>query len=421
MIKYFAVKNFRSIRDENILNFDAGTKGTAFKSNPVLGFAGANASGKTTILQAITFTLWFMQHSFLSIDENEGIPIETFCLQEDEPLAFHIIIAIPTIVDNQEKYVDYEYQLIVNKNRVISEALYYFPYKRERIAYLRNNGSVKFGDSIPIPTKNRSAFEKDLRENCSVISYAAQYSSQTVAKRCKHYQVLSNVNVAGLADIELTPSDFEQLLNDEHKRNKMVTFLKLADTGIEDVFMESVDGISVKAALTAASQSQKDRLPPAIMLNLDRISDNLKFSMRQFGFRHRIDEVLFNFPLEQESAGTRKYIALLNIIIEALDNGATVILDEIELKLHQNLVAYLLGLFGNQYENKHNAQLLFSFHNSHFMRFLKPEQLWFTEKNDEGATELFSAAHFADVRHIHERDLEELYRIGRFGAVPRGL
>ncbi|MBI1928026.1 AAA family ATPase, partial [Candidatus Poribacteria bacterium] len=80
MIKYFAVENFRSIKTENVLEFDSNLeKNSRFVANPVIGFAGANASGKTTILQALSFTLWFMQNSFLQLEENEKIPVEPFC------------------------------------------------------------------------------------------------------------------------------------------------------------------------------------------------------------------------------------------------------------------------------------------------------------------------------------------------------
>ena len=55
------------------------------------------------------------------------------------------------------------------------------------------------------------------------------------------------------------------------------------------------------------------------------------------------------------------------------------------------------------------------------MEILKPEQLWFTEKNDTGCTEVFSASDFKDIKDLYSRSLEELYRLGRFGAKPRGL
>ena len=122
-----------------------------------------------------------------------------------------------------------------------------------------------------------------------------------------------------------------------------------------------------------------------------------------------------------ESSGTLQFFALLYRVMLALKQGSLFIIDEIEIKLHQNLVAYLIGLFQNKYENPDGAQLIFSFHNTYFMEILKPSQLWFTEKNDRGCTEIFSAADFKDIKKLHQRNLEELYRLGKFGAKPRGI
>ena len=122
-----------------------------------------------------------------------------------------------------------------------------------------------------------------------------------------------------------------------------------------------------------------------------------------------------------ESAGTLKLLILLERIQFAFNHGNLLIIDEIELRLHQNLIAYLIGLFENPHQNIEGGQILFSFHNTALMEILQPNQLWFTEKNDQCQTEIFSAADFTDIKDIQQRNLEELYRIGRFGAKPRAL
>ena len=128
-----------------------------------------------------------------------------------------------------------------------------------------------------------------------------------------------------------------------------------------------------------------------------------------------------NLPKNQKVLVHFNFLALLSRIIYALQYGTLLIVDEIELKIHQNLLAYLIGLFQNKYENENGAQLIFSFHNTSLMEFLKPNQLWFTEKNEQGATKIFSAGDFKDIKKLQERNLEELYRMGRFGAKPRGI
>ncbi|MEL7007803.1 MAG: AAA family ATPase, partial [Cyanobacteria bacterium J06588_4] len=138
-------------------------------------------------------------------------------------------------------------------------------------------------------------------------------------------------------------------------------------------------------------------------------------------FKHEIDSSVKDFDERLESEGTRQFIAIMYEIIQSLSAGHLTILDEIEIKLHQNIVAYIIGLFQNKYENPHGAQLIFSFHNTYFMDILEPNQLWFTEKNDRGQTKIFSAADFKDIKKLQQRSLEELYRLGRFGAKPRGI
>jgi hypothetical protein len=138
-------------------------------------------------------------------------------------------------------------------------------------------------------------------------------------------------------------------------------------------------------------------------------------------FKHQIDQNLADFKPDMESAGTLQFLFLLYRMLHAFKDGGVLIMDELELKLHQNLVAYMIGLFQSPTTNPQGTQLIFSFHNTALMEILKPEQLWFAEKNDQGQTELFSAAQFHDLKGLLDKNLEGLYRTGRFGAKPRGI
>ena len=183
MIKYFTVENFRSIKNENILEFDANLgKNYPYVASPVIGVAGANASGKTCLLQALTFVLWFMQKSFLKLGENEHIPYEPFVTQHNFDTIFHLIFAKKTLFDNQKKWVDYEYKLCLSGNKVIIEELYYYPKARKRIAYIRQKNEVKFGNTL---NHLNQEILLNLRKNSSIISFAAQFASQKVARDCQ--------------------------------------------------------------------------------------------------------------------------------------------------------------------------------------------------------------------------------------------
>jgi predicted ATPase len=381
LIKYFTVENYGAIKNENILEFDINVE--KFPAHPVIGFAGANASGKTTILQALNFVLWFMQRSFLQLEEGAFIPCEPFYTLAHTPTQFHLIFT--------KNAVDYEYKLCLTKEKVLTETLNYFPEGKGMLVYQRQNSHIQFGNNV-------SQFDyKDLRDNCSFISFAAQFASQTIAKACKDYMVQSNLTSSDRIKVGLKMAFLDKWLENETVRQKVQAFLKIADVGIEEIYL------------------QFEQLRIHAGGKLQKTSNSKTF------FKHKIDNLLADFDYSMESAGTLQFLIVLQPILQALQNGAILIFDEIELKLHQNLVAYLLALFENHAENQQGAQLIFSFHNTYLMEFLKPEQLWFAEKNAEGQTELFSAAAFTDIKNLYEKDLEILYRVGRFGAKPREI
>ncbi len=406
MIKYFTVENFRSIKNESVLEFDL-KKEIACTAHPLIGLAGANASGKTALLQALSFVFWFLKDSFLNQEPDEEIPLDAFCTQKEQPTRFHLIFS--------NKKIDYEYKLCVNKEKLISESLYYSHKNTEKqCAYIRENKTVKFGDQI----SNIST--SGLRQNSSIISYAAQDDTQIIAKSCKEYIVHSNVTHGGFREEHFT-HNLEKMVEDEYFQSRLPTFLPIADVGIDTVTLKKADEEElnkVLAALQNLDDENKEHLPEKLLEMLQIKSKDIK----KLVFTHHIDGQPIDFSSsERESAGTLQFLSLLYRILSTLENGHLLILDEIELKLHQNLVAFLIGLFQNPDENRNCAQLIFSFHNAAFMELLKPEQLWFAEKNDDGQTELFSAADFHDIKDLHQKNLEKLYRLGRFGATPRGL
>ena len=369
MIKYLSIENFHSIKNENIIEFDLNKSDSDFIAHPTLGFAGTNASGKTNFIRGINFIVWFMGQSFFT--KETKLPFEKFIGAESLPTKFNFIFCI-----GKEEY---QYELEVNGNKVLNELLS----NNEIMIYSRSLKNVKFGKNVTeFPTN-------DLRDTSSIISYAINFDSHVAAKKIIEYLKLvkTNVNNQGLKAIEFTPSDLTVLSQNEILKSKAIEIVQLADIGITDFFIDDLDSFD-----------------------------------RHFAyFKHKIGHSNIYFYQEKESSGTLQFFALISMILPTLETGGLIILDEIETHLHQNLVAYLIGLFQNPDINKGSAQLIFTFHNSLFMDILQPEQLWFAEKNDRGETELFCAANFEDIENIHKKSLEKLYRIGRFGAKPKAI
>ncbi len=390
MIKYFTVENFYSIGNESVLEFDLHIKkDAAFLAHPTIGFAGSNASGKSNVLKALSFVLWFAGESFLELKaklndifhftgdikwDKIHIPVEIFITNQDKPCKFHIIFT--------NNGIDYEYLLTVNTEKVFEEEFYYYPKKRQKLIYHRKELHVKFGDGI-------SKFDtKDLRENCSIISLAAQFETQEQAKIVKDYTIFPTNIPAGkdFEDIEFNDYYVAFLESNPFLKEEAIKLLKLADLGIENFYVKR---------------------------NIE--DEPLAF------FEHRINGNLIALPSKSQSSGTLQMLAIFVYVLQALNNGKLLILDEIEIKLHQNLVAYIIGLFQNPETNTKSAQLIFAFHNTSLMEILKPEQLWFAEKNENGHSEFYCAANVQGIKDLHKKSLETLYRIGRFGATPKLL
>ena len=384
-----------------------------------------------------------MQDSLLSQDEDELIPTEAFITCRDLPSKFYLIFSNKQEVDNELKNVDIEYILWTTKEKVIKEELFSYPYNSKRLIYRRNGNKITQGSKV---NKLDSEIWSNLRDNCSIVSFAAQFNSQNIARECKNYRLFSNLTYAGMVEYEFHPAMLESLI-DEHdfEKEKIINLLKVADLGIEDFeikeiieetqkevynLLEQITQIdseitdTIKAKLKKI-ESQSIEAIKNIRIELNDVNKtkakNRKKVYKSFVFKHKIEKSTQNFGYTLESSGTLQFLSLLYQVMLALKQGSVFIFDEIEIKLHQNLVAYIIGLFQNKYENPYGAQLIFSFHNTYFMEILEPSQLWFTEKNDEGYTEIFSAADFRDIKKLQQRSLEELYRLGRFGAKPRGI
>ena len=433
MLKYFSVENFKSIKNKVVLEFDTGLKANSpYVAQPIVGIAGANASGKTALLQAITFTLWFMQDSFLRLAEDQDLPFEPFCTQQDKPTRLHMIFAHNFLLDGEEKLIDFEYSAELSGQEVFSEELEYYPHEKNELVYSRKQDSIKFGETI---NKLDREILVNLRKNCSLVSFAAQFPAQAVAVSCQHYEYISNVGYKGLQEVRVDENFLLEFLDDPDLKLRSKEFLSAADLGIIEIYEVQIgredsvifEYLKRKAdEFESLSESQKELVPQderellETIINASNLRD-LKIEFSQSGLRHNIDNIIINFEIGQESSGTLQFILTLYWIMQVFKSGGILILDEMELKLHQNLVAYLIGLFQNEEQNPKGAQLLFSFHNTYLMEILSPEQLWFTEKNDRGQTDVFSAAHFEDIVDLHKKNLEHLYRIGRFGAKPRGL
>jgi len=152
----------------------------------------------------------------------------------------------------------------------------------------------------------------------------------------------------------------------------------------------------------------------------ERVVDSTKTPTKnrvlQLGHARQDGELEF-FDLEAESSGTLRLLSFLAIAFKALDTGAVVIIDHIDSSLHTLACKLLLGLFDSPITNPNGAQLIATTHDTIFLKpdMLRRDQIWFTEKDDAGATQLYP---LTDIRTRKGDNIEKGYLQGRFGAVP---
>jgi AAA15 family ATPase/GTPase len=121
---------------------------------------------------------------------------------------------------------------------------------------------------------------------------------------------------------------------------------------------------------------------------------------------------------KHESAGTQKFFSLTGPVLDVLESGHVLVMDELDSRLHPNLVCKLVALFNSKEHNPNNAQLLFNTHDTNLLAEgnFRRDQIWFTEKDRFGAATLFSLADFKGVRK--QDNLEANYIRGKYGAIP---
>jgi AAA15 family ATPase/GTPase len=123
---------------------------------------------------------------------------------------------------------------------------------------------------------------------------------------------------------------------------------------------------------------------------------------------------------DDESFGTRKFFALTGPVLDAIENGYTLVVDELDSKLHPNLVCKIVSLFNSQKLNPKNAQLIFNTHDTNLFSsgLFRKDQVWFTEKNKYGEAKLYSLADFKSDTVRKNEAFEDNYIRGKYGAIP---
>jgi AAA15 family ATPase/GTPase len=399
MILELKIKNFLSFKEEVTFSFEA-TRDKSFEDCQVVEVApnirvlrlaivyGANASGKSNLLAAFEFLRNFWFNITESKDkETQVIP---FLLDKDtptQPSEFSLIFYV--------EGVKYSYFLELEQRKVISERLYIYP-----------------------GTQPALIFERKLNGNISKIMFNS--------KRIKiSPTVLDEITVKCLANMSVF-SAYNQVNVAIPDVDKVIKWMKVQ-------FMPSIEPntelISYAENQIYKNQNSKDYILDFLHkadynitnVNTERMNEDVPEKLKKTEFEHRIfnqegSPEFYKLPKRLQSEGTLRTFGLSTVIRKTIEKNAFLTVDEIESSLHPKLVEFIIEDFLKQ---KGESQLLLTTHYDGLLEeddLLRKDSIWFTNKREDGSTEIYSLADFKGVKRISS--LQKAYKYGKFGAIP---
>lgn len=414
MLIRFSVKNFRSIRDSLELSMNKtnlrGLKSNIFQSgsNKLVKSAiiyGPNASGKSGFLKA------FKALEYLVLKSSSFKPDDKIASYEPFKLDLkYVAVPISMEIEFVNEKNHYQYRVSYSQEKVESEELYHFPKSIKSLLFSRKNGSpIKFGESYK---GGKKTIEKLLLPNQLFLSKAAENNVESVLKAFSFFgkgmmvfPFLEEYRETSLSKLYARRLAEDRNSNFSKRFNKLICAL---DTGIVGIQAEEVDW---------SNYNFPNNMPDDLKKSFqERYKYDIKTQHPLFYEGKEVD--IENFDIDEESTGTKSLFVIGGIILDALETGRVLVVDEFEKNMHPSITQFLINLFHNEITNPNNAQLVFATHDITQLSHdnFRRDQVWFTEKDEFGVTSLYRCSDITGVRL--GTPLDKWYSTGRFGATP---
>ncbi len=402
MLHRLEIVNFYSVRDPQIIDLRAASnapeepgrlvpvwRGAAERAPKVMALFGANASGKSNVLKALSFLAWFVRDSFRAAPET-WMPYERFNdeTSRDLPTRLAVYFAGPAELDRANDPVAplcrYAYEVSFGgpkdePQRVLRETLRYWPRdagRQVRLFERDDKGTISAGKAFAL-AGYRQALEKILRPNASVVSTLTQLQHPFAT-------LLWNVAALVVSNILIE----KQEVNDDTIARHYAANPKLLERLNQDI--ERI-GLGVRAM-----QLQQGVNGPIAWFEHEGLAGPL--------------------PAQLESHGTRLFVRVFPLIVQALETGGVAVIDELDLAIHPLVLPEIVRWFHDQDRNPHDAQLWMTCQNASLLEDLIKEEVLFCEKDSRGRTIVYS---LRDVQAVRRGDnYYRKYLGGIYGAVP---
>ena len=414
MLIELSVANFRSIRDRVTLSLEAEPRISERDKSVdernvahtpdgdllrVVGIYGANASGKSNLVTALSTLRTLVLNSAREGQKGDRLPAAPFRLDAGSLAAPSELEVVFTQDGTQVRY-----GAAFTTRRVEREWLFVRPAGADEEArwFERTQDSFETGGTW---TRD-PGIEQKTRAEALHLSVAAAWNHTQAQQILDWFQRL---RVLDGSNNDSSPQETIQLLEDENHRATIRALICRLDFRIDDI--QTVEG----PLLLFSSSDYQHIMTAAVYQQLQP-----KKSRRLVVLR---DGVSFDLK-DDESAGTNKAVALAGPIVHTLAHGGILVIDEFDARLHTLLAKQLVELFQDPSTNPHDAQLVFTSHDTNLLTrtLLRRDQLWFVEKSHKThASDLYSLAEFRldDGKAVrYDARYEVDYLQGRYGAIP---
>lgn len=413
----FRAENARSFRDSvelSLLPTAMGEKdhirqvrwregGTPIGVLPVAAVFGANASGKSNLLRIMHDMRSFVLASFRFGDPTGGVSRYPFRLDEtsrERPTRLEVDLIV--------KGVRHEYGFTFDDERVLSEWAYRYPKGRAALLFERELDEFAFGST----DRSRSKAVLDLlRPNALYLSTAASANHPALLPLFEWFS--RNLLLAEVSTRSHRQIYTARLLEDPLRRDKVMSLLRAADLGIVGATTQEAD---------AETRQRLMRILRAAFDNPEEVDLDEEIELRSLvALTHRGATGEIDLHPNDESLGTLTWFGLVGPVVDVLERGAVLLADELDASLHPTLVNELVRIFQSPKTNPNRAQLIFNTHDLSLLgdasgdRLLGRDQIWFSEKNNDGATRLYS---LTDLGPRKREAIARRYLEGRYGGIP---
>ncbi|MCX6378220.1 MAG: ATP-binding protein [Armatimonadetes bacterium] len=422
MLLEFSVANFRSFNEKQNLSFIAsrdrhnaeniyGEKPRVLKS---IAIFGANASGKSNLVKAVEFMEWMVTNSATKLNLGDPIPgVIPFKLRSDtahQPSSFEVVLLLNGI--------QYRYGFSATTERVFDEWLWVKkPHTRE-VQWLERKYSAEtatysyecHGDL----TKHKALLSERTRPNCLALSSGVQQNIEVLLPVYSWFQ-----QEMGCLDFAISPSDL-----------MLQTAKKCFNAGVKERVAKMLQDIDVQiteveiriqpSPLPVLSEDTPTMHLMKMIEKLDSGTDLTPLKVQTQHLAVDTNEPVW-FDISDESNGTQRFFAVAGVLLEALDRGQVVFIDEFECNMHPRLAQRLIAWFQHPDINKTGAQLVVTTHDSTLMHpnLLRRDQIWLAEKDASSATTLYSLNDLDDDKKGRSTEIfQRHYLAGEYGGVP---